>query len=314
MDRRLFSLFLLVLLLSGCVHRHHNKPEVVVGRTTQKHSLASFSCVNVHGALNMTLHTNSSQSSLVLNGDPRDLKYAKILLQKGTLYVDLGKGYPHYGPVSLDIYTHHLDCIFYQGKGMVVGRNIRTSSLVVNIENDGKTYLDGTLNLRKLALSGKTKVQISGIKSSQLDIQADGAANIRLAGSAGVTNVHMKGKSWLSLYWVESPLVTLDLRGRSYAQLAGIVDKLNAEQWDESRFNGRYLRARRTYIRTHNKALAEITTIKSQHTVALDNSNIYFYHIPKMNVDLMVKHAAVLDMRDWRIPSLKDYGPYNQSP
>ena len=101
----------------------------------------------------------------------------------------------------------------------------------------------------------------------------------------------------LSLYWVKSRELTIRARGKSFIQLAGVVDKLDVELWGQAHFGGRYLRAMRSFVKTHNQSVAEISAVKRQHTLASDTSDIHFYNIPTMKADFMANNGAVLDMR-----------------
>jgi hypothetical protein len=93
---------------------------------------------------------------------------------------------------------------------------------------------------------------------------------------------------------------------------AGAVDVLDAELWDESRFNGRYLRGQRVFVKTHQRSVAEIAAVKRQHSLASDTSDIRFYNLSTMRADFMAFDGAVLDMRDLGLPYTQEYNPYNK--
>ena len=65
-------------------------------------------------------------------------------------------------------------------------------------------------------------------------------------------------------------------------------------------------------MKTHDKSIAAIASLDRQHTLANDQSDIYFYAIPQMKTDLMDCNGSVLDMRAWNAYSLRKYDNYNK--
>ena len=85
------------------------------------------------------------------------------------------------------------------------------------------------------------------------------------------------------------------------------MDRLDVELWNTAHFNGRYLRAEHSFVKTHDRSLAEISVIRNQHTLASGKSNIYFYELPLTRADFMAFDGSVLDLREWE----NYYTPYN---
>ena len=95
-------------------------------------------------------------------------------------------------------------------------------------------------------------------------------------------------------------------------QLAGIVNRLEVELWGAARFKGRYLRAQRSFVKTHDKSVAEISAVNHQSTLATDASDIYYYNIPDTRADFMAFNGSVLNMREWSLYELQEFTRYNK--
>ena len=309
MFRRLFSLVIFTWLLVGCHHHtRETPPPIAQGNERQ---IAPFTRVYVSGTLNVTLHTGALEPKVALSGDPRDLNYLHWNVKNGILHVTLGKGYPHYGQVSVDISTHYLSTFNFHGVGTVTGVGLQSNLLDVSLANKGKTLLQGQINLRKLDVTGPGFTQISGINSRYLQVKLAGKAHVQLDGVANLASLDINGKGWLSLYWVKSNALKVRAKDHVFFQLAGIADMLDVELWDKARFNGRYLRSTRSFVKTHDTSEADIAVVKRQHTLADDKSNIYFYKLPEMKTDFMACNGAVLDMREWERAFMKEPTRYN---
>jgi hypothetical protein len=249
---------------------------------------------------------------MVLSGDPRDLARIVTAVNNGTVRISLKKMYPQYLSVHLEIDSQHLNAFEYHGPGPVIGKRLNTSLLDLVIDNQGLTILNGNIGLRKFVLSGNGTTEISGIKSPLLAVKLSGKQKIKASGFVNLTTLDLDNDSALSLYWVNSRALTIRGRGQSVIQLAGAVEHLDVELWGTSQFRGRYLRAQRSFVKTHDKSVAEISAVKRQHTLAKDASDIQFFNIPVMKADFMAYDGAVLDMRDLGLPFIQEYDQYNK--
>ncbi len=305
MYRRLFLLCLFVLL-SGCRHLNDTseKPVYLGGET------AAFTSILVQGNINVNLHT-AGNSNVKLSGDPRDLAQLKWVVEKGVLRINLNQEYPDYGQVTVDISTRYLTSFSYQGTGVVTAVNLKSNALKVVLANTGRTVLQGQIGLRDLAVKGPGFVQINGIDSKFLNVKLEGKPRVQLVGTANLSSLEMKGHGWLSLYWVKSNVLKIRAKDHVFLQLAGVTKVLDVELWNEARFNGRYLRATRGFVKTHNKSEADVAIVSRQHTLADDASNIYFYNLPEMKTDFMACNGSVLDMREWERNFMQEYTRYN---
>ncbi|WP_419419660.1 GIN domain-containing protein [Legionella sp. D16C41] len=314
LSRSLILIFL-ILFFAGCTRTYVATPEtpLAVNKTTQTRVLPAFNDVFVHGKINVSLHTGYAKSKVILRGDPRDLAQISIApVANGKLFVSLLDAFPQHGPINLEIRTRHLNTFSYEGNGTINGRHLKSGLLDLFITNPGQTHLGGNINLGRLEVHGPGSINIQGIKSSNLQFAITGNPTIHLSGVVKLAELKLRGDANINLHWIKSDWLTIRGKGHSIIQLAGIANKLDLELWDYAQFKGRYLRAKRIFAKTHQRAVAELLATKRQHTLATDASDIYFYEIPDMKTDFMAFDGAVLDMRDLNNPFVEEYTRYNK--
>lgn len=325
---------LIVFLLAGCAH-HVQKaalPGAPVAKgskvsqlpraskvsttqpstpTTQYRQVKGFSQIDVQGRVNVNLHTGFQKPEVILTGDARDLVQVKVVVADETLYIALGNGFPRFGTVHADVKGHLLTRLRYVGAGMLTGNRLYTPRVDMYLSNQGTTKLAGTIGLHTLDVTGGS-VQINGVSSRYLDVALHGKPKVQLTGYANLAKLDIDGNGWLSLYWVKSNMLTIHAKKAAKVQLAGAVNKLDVELWGTANFKGRYLRAARSFVKTHNKSVAEISSVNHQSTLALDASDIYYYNIPGTRADFMAYNGSVLDMREWNQHDFEDFTRYNK--
>jgi hypothetical protein len=317
MLKRCYLLILTIIFLTSCAHQGAKKTPVSVDSlpyksVTQYKKFSSFSQAEVQGQVNVTLHTGYRKPQVVLHGDPRDLEQVKIVVSQNTLYINLGSGFPHHGAVHADIQAQSLYRFSYKGTGVVTGTQLRSNSLELYLDNGGTTRLGGAINLRRLSVVGSGLTEINGINSRDLQLYFQGNPKIQLNGVANITNVMMNGDVWFSFYWLKSDTLTIRAKNRSRIQLAGTVNRLDLELWGHAHFKGRYLRALRSFVKTHGHSIAEISSVNHQSTLATGSSDIYYYNLPTTREDFMAYDGSVLDMREWDRINMRDFDRYNK--
>lgn len=317
MQKKSFLLILLCFLISSCAHFHKKTSSSTVKgpayiSSQQIRSFTSFNQVEVQGRLNINLHTGYKKPQVILKGDARDLAQVQTQVHNGALYISLGSGYPQYGEVSVDVRGRFLNQFRYEGAGVVVGDQLNTRSLDLYLANEGSTRLGGSLGIQELTVKGKGTVQISGINSYNMQIHLLGSPKVQLSGVVNLSKLNVNGNGSLSLYWVKSNNLTVNAKKLAKIQLAGVVNRLDLELWDSAQFKGRHLRAKRSFVKTHDKSVAEISSVNHQSSLATDVSDIYYYNIPNTRADFMAFDGSVLDMRDLTTPYLtQKYTRYN---
>lgn len=317
MIKYLASFILIGLLTSGCTHhKAPNTPTVPQAfasqQVTQNRPVGAFRGVDAQGQINLSLHTGYKKPQVILKGDARDLAQVKTEVSDNTLYLSLGKGYPRFGQVQAEIRSSTLNRLHYVGAGSITGNAIRTDSLNLDINNPGPTKLGGMIRLYRLVASGGGLIQISGLASPYLKVIINGNNKVQLSGVAKASSLIIDGDAYLSLYWIKSDLLTLKAKKGAKVQLAGVVKVLNVDLWDNAHFKGRYLRANRSFVKTHGHSIAEISAINHQSTLATDASDIYYYNLSDTRADFMAFNGSVLDMREWSQPELEDFTRYNK--
>jgi Putative auto-transporter adhesin, head GIN domain len=304
----LLIVFLLLLSCTAGTKAPQNLP-YVSKKTVRHHKLPAFDKIQIEGNINVDLHTGYKHSKVSLRGDANDLNQIVSEVRGNVLVI---KGYPHHGAVSADIRTTNLSSFTYKGRGKVRGTHLRSQLLDLSIDNSGQTILGGAIILRKFQASGGGQVQVDTIGTRCAQLIISGNTKACLNGVIHLSKLTIDGGARLSLPRVISHGLTVHGKGKACIQLAGIVDKLDVELWDSARFNGRYLRAKRAFVKTHDKAVADFAALNHQHTFATDASDIYFYKIPKTKADFMACDGSVLDMRDWDPYDFRDYDRYNK--
>ncbi|WED43049.1 GIN domain-containing protein [Legionella cardiaca] len=309
---RFFSLIFIILLTSSCNKHHAVIVPPVAKKALQQRQLPAFNQVVAEGNINVSLHTGYAHPQLILHGNTLDLMQVQTEVSNNSLLIHVGKGYPRYGAITAEVRGRYLNAFTYRGAGTITGNNLRSSLLDLTIDNPGRTTLGGQIFLRKLAVSGGGYTQISGVYGQYLQLSIEDKSRVQLSGTMNITKLDLDGNAWLAMYWVKSNALIIRAKDNAFIQLAGVVGKLDVELWDSAHFNGRYLRADRAFVKTHNKAIADVAAVKRQHTLATDASDIYFYNIPTMKTDFMAYNGSVLDMRDLNVAFIQEYDRYNK--
>lgn len=274
----------------------HHKSEKS-GQYVQSREMGYFNQLAVDADVDVKIVNQKRKKNLVIYSDPREANYVYTKVKNGKLFVDVEHGHPRFGKMKIVVYTPYINYLNYEGSGNVHG-NIDTGLLDVDVDSTGSLNLSGKIGLRKLHAAGKGYTSIRGIDTRDLAISMKGNPTVQLSGKAKISSLDYDGEGRMAFYWVDSQNLKIRGHGQAYVQLAGIVDRLDVELFDSSKFNGKYLRAKRGFVKTHDESLAEITILNKQHTVAMDNSNIYFYNAAKMGADFMGFNGSVLDFRE----------------
>lgn len=308
----LFSLF----FLTSCKNLGFFAPspveQVTVSIQSQSRVLGAFSKITMEGALDVALETGEKIPKVVLRGDPRDLAQVQTLVKGDTLYLALGQGYPHFGRVQAIVKTKSFDGLQTQGPGSLIGTDLKTGPLVLQLNSSGKIKLSGQIDLRQLTATGNTQLEIENIRTRDLRVKLSGHAKVTLHGVMHLKDLHLSEQAWLSLYWLDTTNLKLDLSDQAYLQIAGQAKLLDGQIWDKAQMNAQYLRVLDLYLKTHDASIAKISTLRREHVVAADRSDIYFYHLPTLRSNHMVGEGSVLDMRDFSNPDVQDYTSLNK--
>lgn len=329
MQKRYYPLILLVLLLTACVsnglqlmplnylvHTLNSSNSDVVNQPavtkTQTKNVASFNQIDVQGPVSVTIHTGHKKPQVILSGDARDLEAINIRVINNTLHLISAKGYPGIGPVHVAIRTRFLNRLMAKNAHRIIGNGLHTSVLDLYLEHTGNVTLNGTIGLRVLDIKSDGLVRISKIYSRDLRLNLQGNPTVQLSGVARLTHLTLDGNASLNLSWIKTDNLTIRATKSPTIELAGAVNRLDVALWGNARFKGRYLRAQRSFVKTHDRSVAEISVAKHQSNLATGASNIYYYNLPDTRADFMAQDGSVLDMRPWNERDIKDYDRYNK--
>ena len=291
-------LWMVLLLLVGCKHLQPPQQRLDYAASIEPAN-AAFTSVNIAGPLNVKLHTSAQQSFIKFSGAPGDLSDVKWNIHQGILTVQRSTKSSHPAAVTVDIDSHYLNAFSYHGNGQITGNKLRTYDLILDIDNNGSSQLDGQIGVKDLHVTGTGQTHIRGMSSQHLKIKLEGNARLDIQGKLALADVRMQGNSRLSLYWVDSRVLIVRAKDAAKLQLAGVVDWMDVHLHNSASFNGRYLRATRAFIKTFDVARADVNITTRQHTLASGNSNIYVFEQPTMKTDLMAFNGSVLDLRGW---------------
>lgn len=285
---------LATLFLAACVSTSPKQPPLF-GEQTKV--FRPFDQIRVEGPFNVSLHTGFKQPKVVLSGDMTSFSQIHMLVRNGVLFIGCDTGCSKKGPFSLRIQTHHLRSFAYRGKGTIVGKKLHTTQLNLDIKNRGVSELGGRLGLRQVKISGGGYVTLTGVEAKHLNLWVTDRSKAQLAGKITLGGLILDDGSWVSLHWLRANQLKIRARDKTVVQMAGVAKLIDVELWDHAQFKGRYLKTEQTYVKTHDFALAEITTTEHQHTLATDSSDIYFYRVPETKANYMAYEGSVLDLR-----------------
>ena len=316
MLKRAFILFTAAILLTSCNLRHHIKenkkpaPKVPV-RVSISQRTAEFTKIRIQGKIDVYLHTGGKFNKIVFQGESDDVAHTTRTVNNGELFIDVGKGYPKYGRLKVDIYLHNLTAFTFHGSGNIFAAKMAAKCVDIEIDNNQNTLFDGSFGVSRAKFSNVGRTKIRGIRGCTTFLTITDRAKVKLIGYSNVATLNMSGDSELSLYWVKSKTMRVKLKDNARAQLSGLAENFHAETWNRSRLNSRHLMSQNSFVKTHNTSEAYIAVVKNQHTLANDKSNIYYYFLPETKTDFMAREGSVLDMREWTRPFLKSNTKYN---
>lgn len=301
---RYISLMCFLWFVGSYMTSHATSPPVQIKEEVR--SVSSFTQVHIEGPFNVRLHTNRKHKpSLKVRGDVMDLARIDSCVKHHVLYINVyqkrerfrGKPRLRMGSADLEINVPRLYRFAYQGQGTITAHKIHASPLDISIENTKNATWSGRLGLRYLTLRGSGSTHITGIHSPNLNVKLEDSPHVMLEGEASLRNLYTEGDGWLKLYWVKGGRVMVRSVGSTRVSLAGSVDVLDGCFSGTTRFDGHYLRAKESFVKTNDQAVAEISSVNDQHTLAQGASDIYYYNRPKRRTDYMRDVGAVLDMR-----------------
>lgn len=317
MLKRAFILSIATIFLTSCSFNHHlkevNKPaprmpvKVSVSQRTSE-----FTKVRVVGKIDVYLHTGVKYNKIVFHGESDDVAHTARTVNNGELYIEVGKGYPKYDRLKVDIYMHYFTAFAFRGSGNIYAKGVAAKCIDLDIDNNQNTLFDGSFGVSRAKFANIGYTKIRGMRGCVTNLILTENAKVKLIGYSNVANISVSDRAELKLFGVKSKTLRAQLRGHARAEISGLAENFHAKTWDKSCLNSRHLMSQNSFVKTYNFSEAYIAVVKNQHTLASDKSNIYYYFLPETKTDFMAREGSVLDMREWDRPFIKSHTKYNR--
>lgn len=166
--------------------------------------LKDFTAVSVHGSLDVTVEQGSF--SVTATGEEAPLEGLRLVVDKGTLVIDMGQVKPHdddhkknscASGVKVMVRMPQLIRAELMGSGDVrVGAFTGSGELDVELHGSGDLRVDGFTGIDKLNIdlagSGDIICDATSVAGSTR-IHLAGSGDIRVAGSTGDIDIHVQG-------------------------------------------------------------------------------------------------------------------------
>lgn len=306
MFKKWMMLLGLLLPLMGCdslsfLQGQANHPMIPIKIETLFYTPGDFTHIDVKGELILNIHMGARRPWFSMHGDSRDLRNVewKLKTKTRTLRVRLDGRFPKHGPVTIDVGVQELNSILYHGNGNVTGRRLRSDGLDLDIDNakNTTTLLDGRMNLRNVSLRGEGNYILNGGGNNlHLHLVIGEKARVTIKGTMSLKLLEMTGGSFLNLSRVQAKDLRVMMSNESGARLAGSAKWALIKADGNSRFDGQHLHITEAFVKTYDNAIAQIFVTSKQHTLASDQSNIYYYNNATYQTDFMAENGTVLNL------------------
>lgn len=276
--------------------RFTHKPACCTPNTTTiTYHTPKFTKIKASGTMNLRVQTHSRGTWVRLHGDSRDLCHVRWSVKHNILTI-YSKQSDQHAPVDVIVNTPQLSSLSFDGQGTLTAKHLRSKQLDLHIHNKGFSTLEGNMNLHHVGLSGSGRVEIKSRNNHAMSLFLSGRVQTKIVGLTNLKRLYMSGKSYASLYWIKSQTLEVTMTDNARAQMAGMANLAYINMDKNSNLNARYLRATEAFVKTHDAALAKIAVVTTQHTLAKDQSNIYYFNPATYETDFMAKNGAVLDL------------------
>lgn len=175
----------------------------------------------------------------------------------------------------LYINTTHVKEVIFKGSGNI---QVNTKALLkLDLDTQDSIEVFGNVYLSHLSVKGAGSIKVHDLHSQNLSIVTKEDSTTTLMGEFSLSKLVMQECSWLKALWCNSEYLSIQGYDQAFAMLAGNIRVLDMDINDHAYLQGRFLRAEKTFVKTHNNARADIFPIKKSFSLANDKSNIYSY-------------------------------------
>lgn len=208
-----------------------------------------------------------------------------------------GNTYPDV--IALTVFAPQIHRIAAYGPIQITAKQLQTAYLDVDLMDTASLSLSGKqIPLRMLTMRGQTSIRASGINADATSLFLQDDSHAVLLGRIGLEQLVMTGNSRLKAYWVDGKNTRIELHHKAAAFLAGKTDAIDANLFDKSYLDGKFLRAFTGYIATNQRARADVSVQDTLNSQSHDESDIYYYRRPRQNNEYLSSHGAILDMSE----------------
>ncbi len=228
-------------------------------------NLPYFSGIDANGDFQIIV-TSGKQQSVVLNGHPMAVSRVNASVQNGTLVlrtVVARSESKSYNPRVLVriILNHPISAIILAGKSSLHASGIRTSSLVIYTRGNSGVYLRGSGNVQRVQNDSSRDIDLGWVTSRSIVIAGSGTGWVRLSG--------------------------------------GYADILTARLRNGACLQAENLKANKVYVETEGYSIARIQPVNSLYAFATDDSNIYYFRVPREIAGYTKESGNVLKVASW---------------
>jgi hypothetical protein len=254
------------------------------------YQLDAFNGLSAAGPVSVKL-VHSDKHAIRLTGASEQITQTILDVNEFQLNITVPPG----EVIEAVVYLQNLHTVDWQAYGNLMVDKWDSALLDVTAGGEGVVEFNGSFGLRHLDIGGKTSFAMRGVSSRDMTIRVRNEGVVLLRGMATVSSIELFDKGHLDMYWLDSDDLTVDAHNQSTATIAGIADKMVAVLQGNAQLNARYLRTREAFVKTYDRALAEIQTFSNQNAIAYNESNIYFFLTPDFHANFMARDGSVLN-------------------
>jgi Putative auto-transporter adhesin, head GIN domain len=268
---------------------------------SQRKSIKNFDSVAINGAFRVQLIGNVPESAqdVRIIGTKRAIQRTQVSVYNHILMINgMGSGGQGKGDLPLlVIRAHRIKNLRVGGRGKFTAIGLNDLAMNVALNMKGDVNLSGYFGVESLKLGGRANIHISGVRNHQMKMVSTGNDRVELSGEVALRDLIVGGNAHIKIFWVKGNHLRVVGKDHAKISLAGNINTLDLRLGDNAHFDGRYLRTKEAFVKTFQFAQADVNVSVAQHSVAVDKSNVYFYHASQFAANYMNDHGAGIDMR-----------------
>lgn len=285
----------------------------------------NFTNINIIGPYKIQIVGRQERNSVFVLGPNNEARHTAVDVYGNTVFIhpptECNNGCSNLREVIVRIGINDLQNLTQKGSGIVEGKDITSTGLVIKSSGTSDILLSGNMNLKSVVQAGPGSISVIGAYTPNLQVYMPGNGNVNISGHVGINSVskqgcgnlvvtgtdtdsltidstgsgttsiagyanlkkvNVSGYSKVYLYWVNSNGIYANVNDHARLGLAGSAKDLDVEVTGYSRFEGKYLHADNIYVRTRNWSHANVSPVQKLFASAMDDSSIYFFGAPNV--------------------------------